>query len=315
MLNKDYITKVQRALDKHYSTGLDESGDHAVHIYQTDGSDNAIIVRHPTSFDGQDNDEMPAELKRFLVIRLIAKDGEWKCLVNQQLIHASKFAGKSYSLCLNQFKNNIVTEKGQKALRHDLAHSFHVKLSYNGLLIAKVTSKFITAYDNLVKAIKFIEANGANYTQQGGINPIYEAEKELRMEEDAEKDADEEYKESKAQSKTPKKDKQSQTKVKQASKPREHKLGTTKSSKPAKPSANKKNYDLSGKKVVALGRLSKTKSYYRKTLKSVDGSLQSHVNSRTDYVICNKPNKSKEYQKAIKLHLPIIKEDQISIKK
>lgn len=310
MLSNDYISEVQKELDKHYSTGLDEAGDHAVHILRTDDSDNALIVRHPTVFDGQDNDEVPAKLKRFLVIRLIANDGQWGYLVNQQMIHAHKFAGKSYSLCLNQFKNNTITEKGQKKLRQNLMNEFRIKLTYNGLLVAKVTGKFITAYDNLVKAIKYIEANGANYTQQSNINPTYEAEKGLRMEQDAIKDADKEFQASKNKSHSSTRHSVSKSnskkKLSKRGKPRVKSHHNS-----AKAHLSVKTCNLAGKKVVALGKLNQTKAHYHKVLKAHGGSLQSHVNSKTQYVICNQPTKSKEYQKAVELHLPIINEKQV----
>lgn len=79
----------------------------------------------------------------------------------------------------------------------------------------------------------------------------------------------------------------------------------------SKRSSKKDSVDLKDKYVATVGRFKISHTKLVNKIKKLGGHVQASVNGKTDYLVCNKPSKSKKYQNAVKRHIPIINEKSI----
>lgn len=329
MLSQDYINQVQSQLTNYFKNNIDNSDDHHIQVYVTNSNSNDGYITYTPNWldDHSDNDGqiMPT---RKVIVHVLSKNGEnWTTLVNQQFIHAQKFTENDYYLNFNYRKDNGIDNNKKELLAHDLKTKFNLKLSQTGLLIEKVNKKFLPAFVNMIKAIQYLYANGLKYTSKDD-DSSFNVGKELEIERDVIKDADTKYRNEKRKhagkrTRKPKRRKafgkivqaysstsgtpreKYERERAQKAKKRAKEAKKTKSNKHSK--SHKKS--IKGLKFATCGRFSSSTGAIKKLIKTHGGKIQAYVNSQTDYLVCNKPSKSKKFTLAKQLKVNIITEN------
>lgn len=317
MLAEEQITKLQNAFKRY----------HAV-LYLNENTKDGYILANVKSFSEP------------LLIQ-IKSDQQGTKLVNQQFIHAQRFSGNDFDWNLNYRTHNAIPDTQRKKLKVKLERDFRIKVTETGSLVVNAESDLMSAYLNLVNAILFLQIHGHDFVAHQ--DPLIQADLELEKEQDAVEHAAAVYREQKAHNVSHKKTKKSslpkahgqvvagfsstagtpreiryakerRARAKKAAFLKAHPEIVAKRKKAAAYRKAHQKFSIKGKKVATAGRLSMPKAYYQNVMKKVGGKLQPQVNGQTDFLICNQPNKSKNYQLAIKKHVRIIRETQISIK-
>lgn len=336
MLDKQQLIQYKTELANLYRDKYSGKDTHKIIFFTSDNIDDFYIRYIPNhKSNDQDNDGSVNSILPVLIYATVS-DSKVKELVCNQYTSIRHFSTHQSNLLID---NKVASASENVKLRHYLKTNLQVEISKkNGALEVKLNQKdshpFLKAFKSIIQAVRFINNDGMNYTV-GGSDARNDLLKELTQSQQAIKlatnnyrnikNAHQHHRKSNKDNNLPKAHgkvvagfsstagtpreiryaKERKKRAKKAKYEREH------PQKKVKQSGSVSKPKLSGKKVATTGRFSVALGKIKALLKQEGAIYQSNVNKDTDYVICNKPNKSKKYTNAKKLNIPFLSESEL----